>query len=199
MADRINIGKFSQENYVGGHQLRNFFLEDYEIIKHLDKNTPETSKMLNIMKTIDSEYGEGKIIAELRRIIRKGNSLILKNLMTDDLLKIVFTHVMCSLIIDWTYADDYKKRKNIDPDYQNMHGGECIDRIKNIYYPEYLILIDEVIKREMKPVDFESVYIIEKLICELLDIPLPDRCLNVMVNGGSKLVKKQTPPKQNNQ
>ena len=178
MADIIDIGKFSKERY-SRRQSRNFFLDDYEIIKYeyRGKYTVEPGDMFGLMDSIGCWCSRGHLLGELFKFVKKDKSTILKYILTDDILKIMFNCVVCELIDYWFDGFEYKERKSIDHDYQNMHGRECIDDINNIYYPEYLVLLNEVIERGIKPFDFEGVYIVEKLVCELLEIPVPDRCL----------------------
>lgn len=178
MADRLDIGKFSKERY-SRRQSRNFFLDDYEIIEYeyRGKYTIEPGDMFGLMYSIGCWSGRGHLLKELFKFVKEDESTILKYILTDDILKIMFNCVVCELIYYWFDGYEYKERKNINPDYVNFYGRECIADINNIYYPEYLVLLNEVIERGIKPFDFESVYIIEKLVCELLEIPVPDRCL----------------------
>lgn len=178
MVYRINIGKFSKERY-SKHQKRNFFLDDYEIIEfeYRGEYTIEPGDMFGLMDAIGCWCSRGHLLKELFKFVKKDKSTILKYILTDDILKIMFNYVVCELIDYWFDGYEYKERKNIDPDYVNFYGRDCIADINNVYYPEYLVLLNEVIERGMTPFDFESVYIVEKLVCELLEIPVPERCL----------------------
>ena len=178
MEDRINIGKFSRERY-SRHKHRNFFLDDYEIIEYeyRGKYTVEPGDMFGLMDLIHCWGSRGSLLGELFKFVKKDESNILKYILTDDILKIMFNCVVCELIDYWFVGYAYKERIKIDPDYVNFYGRKCKADINNVYYPEYLILLNEVIERKIKPFDFESVYIFEKLVCDLLEIPVPDRCL----------------------